>query len=89
MWGKEVSTVLEVSEYVPNERIRLVSDAGGTIWDSLFTVREVNEGTELVLTMDTRPYKLTAKILNIFMKGMVLKGIKSDLDAVKAYCERE
>ena len=38
MRGREASTVLEVTEYVRNERVRLVADAGGTVWDSLSTV---------------------------------------------------
>jgi uncharacterized protein YndB with AHSA1/START domain len=29
MRGREASTELEVTEYVPDERVRLVSDAGG------------------------------------------------------------
>ena len=38
MGRREASTELKVTEYVPNERVRLVSDAGGTIWDTVFTV---------------------------------------------------
>ena len=32
MMGREASTILEVTEYVENERVRIVSDEGGTIW---------------------------------------------------------
>lgn len=42
MRGKEATTELEVTEYSENEHIRIVADAGGTIWDSLFTVRTVD-----------------------------------------------
>ena len=38
MKGREASTVLEVTEYESPRRIRLVSDEGGTIWDTVFTV---------------------------------------------------
>ena len=38
MRGREATTELEVTEYVANERVRFVSDAGGTIWDTVFTV---------------------------------------------------
>jgi carbon monoxide dehydrogenase subunit G len=47
MNGKEMTTDLEVTEYVDNDRIRLVADSGGTIWDTLFTVRTEGEHTVL------------------------------------------
>lgn len=87
MIGKEASTVLEVTEYSENERIRLVSDESGTIWDSIFTVKTVDGTTELTLVMESRPYKTMARILNPFTAFMVRKGVVSDMDAVKKYCE--
>lgn len=90
MMGKEASTVLEVTEYSENERIRLVSDESGTIWDSLFTVRMTVDGaTELTLVMEAKPYKTMARILNPFTAFMVRKGVVSDMDAVKQYCETQ
>ena len=38
MMGREASTELEVTEYVENERVRIVSEAGGALWDTVFTV---------------------------------------------------
>jgi len=38
MNGKETKTVLEVTEFVENDRVRMVADSHGTVWDSLFTV---------------------------------------------------
>ena len=87
MMGREASTVLEVTEYVENERIRLVSDEGGTVWDSVFTVSSVNGGTELTLEMEARPYTFKARILTPLIKGVVRRGVTSDMDAVKEYCE--
>ncbi len=54
MMGREASTVLEVTEYVQNARVRLVSDEGGTVWNSVFEVETVDQGTALTLTMDAR-----------------------------------
>jgi hypothetical protein len=88
MVGKRrASTELEVTEYVLNERVRFVSDAGGTVWDSLFELRRVDGKTVLDFTMDARAYKLFAKALNPLMRGMVAKFIARDMDSVKAYCE--
>lgn len=87
MRGREVTTELEVTEYEPNQRVRLVSDAGGTVWDTMFTVRD-NDGESVVsLLMDARPHKLTARVMNRVISRMIRKGIEGDLDGVKAYCE--
>ena len=88
MGKRKASTVLEVTEYEENERIRLASDAGGTIWDSVFTVREEGDQTALELTMEARPYKLLAKLMMPLMKGILNKALAADMDAVKAYCEK-
>lgn len=87
MNGRVASTVLEVTEYEENERVRLISDAGGTIWDTLFTTEPSNGGTELAMVMEARPHTLLARISTPMIKGMVAKAIEADLDAVKEYCE--
>jgi uncharacterized membrane protein len=89
MRGREASTELEVTEYVQDERVRLVSDAGGTVWDTVFTVQTSGSGTELSMVMDARPYKLTALVVNPMISRMLTKALETDMDAVKAYCEGE
>ncbi len=88
MHGKERSTELEVTEYVENERVRMVADTDGTVWDSVFVVSPVEGKTLLDFTMDARPHKLLPKLVVPLMKGLVRKAIEKDMDAVKAYCER-
>ncbi len=88
--GRQASSTLEVTEYVEDERVRLVSDEGGTIWDTVFTVEPVvgePERTELKLVMDARPYTFVARILNPLTKGIIRRAIEGDMDAVKAHCE--
>lgn len=91
MKGREASTVLEVTEYVRNERVRMVADAGGTVWDSLFTVTAVGEGdggrTRLELVMEARPYRVMARLMVPLMRGVVAKAVEGDMDAVKGWCE--
>ena len=77
-----------MTEYQEAERIRLVSDAGGTIWDTVFTVTPKGEQTELRMEMDARPHKLLPRLINPLIRPMVRKAVESDMDAVKAYCER-
>ena len=87
MMSREASTVLEVTEYVENERVRLVSDEGGTVWDSVFTVRPVDGQTELTLMMDAAPYTFKSRIFVPITKFVIRMGLVKDMDAVKKYCE--
>jgi flavorubredoxin len=87
MNGKEYTTELEVTEFLENDRIRIVADSHGTIWDTLFTVQPANGQTLFSMTMEGKAYKWTAKIINCLIRGMVQKGVERDMDLVKAYCE--
>ena len=89
MGKREGKTTLEVTEYVPNERVRLVSDQGGTIWDTVFTTKPVSGGSvELSMVMEARAYRLLSKLINPLIRGMIRKFIERDMDAVKAHCEK-
>ena len=87
MNGREHTVELEVAEYVDNDRVRMISDAGGTIWDTLFTVSEGPENVTLEMQMDIKPHTFRARIMTPLIRGMVVKGVESDMDAVKSYCE--
>lgn len=88
MKGKEMTTELEITEYLENDRIRMVADSHGTVWDTLFTVKQGQGQTELNITMEARAHKLLPKLINPFIKGMIRNLIAKDMDAVKAHCER-
>lgn len=88
MNGKEAITELEVTEYEENKLIRLVADSHGTVWDSLFTVRDSEGKTELVLVMDANAYKLMSKLSNLLMKKIMKRALENDMDAVKQFCEK-
>ncbi len=88
MGKRSASTVLEVTEYKRPEMVRIVSDEGGTIWDTVYTYESVAGGTDLTMTMDVRPYKLLAKLMTPFITRVVGKAVEGDMDAVKSYCEQ-
>ena len=52
MKGRAVSTELEVTDYVPNERVRLVADSDGVVWDTVFAVTPQDHCTLLTMTID-------------------------------------
>ena len=71
--GKEMTTELEVTEYVENERCRIVSDTHGNIWDSVMTVKPQDDKTVLTLTMDAITKNIFNKVINSFIGGMLKK----------------
>jgi len=89
MNGKEAATELEVTEYQSNERIRLVADSHGTVWNTLFTTSQTEDGpTELVMSMEAKPYKIVPKLMNPLISKLIRKAVESDMDGVKTYCEQ-
>lgn len=89
MGSRRATTELEVTEYVQDERVRFVSDAGGTVWDTTFSVEPEPDGrgTRLLMVMEARPHKLLAKLTTPLMKRVIARAIAADVDAVKAYAE--
>ncbi len=89
MNGKETITELQVTEYVKNEHVRIISDTQGTVWDSVFHVNSVDDATELNLTMEAKPHKFLPRLSMPLFKGMMKSALEKDMDAVKAFCEQE
>ena len=71
-----------------NERIRIVCDQGGAVWDTVFLVSPTETGTQLEMTMDAKPYKLMAKIMTPLINGMIKKFVRRDMEELKAWCEQ-
>ncbi len=94
MHGKVATTDLEVTELTENKRIRIVAEAGGTTWDTVFSVEpRASHGsdfqTEVHMQMGARPLNLFAKVLTPMILGIVTRGVTSDIDAIKQYCESQ
>lgn len=88
MRGREVTTELEVREYEPPTMVRIVSDAGGTVWDTFFRLSQEGSTTRLAMEMDAIPHKLLARLALPLIGGSVAKAIEADMDALKTYCEQ-
>lgn len=85
--GKAMLTELEVTEYQAPQRIRMVTDSHGTIWDTLFTVERVGGEVRLSLHMDARAHKILPRLLNPLLKRIFRRGIEKHLATVKRHCE--
>ena len=88
MNGRKSTVELEITEYKENSEVRFVSDAGGTVWDTLFTLSVSGDHVLLEMHMEVRPYKLAARLMNLLIARMVVRGVEDDMDAIKAFCER-
>ena len=88
MKGKEATTELELTEFVENDHVRYVTDSHGTVWDTVMTVKTVDDKTDLTMVMDAIPHKLAQKMMIPMIKGMISKALEKDMDAVKTYCEK-
>ena len=87
MNGKKSSVVLEVIGYDQDNSIQLVSTAGGSTWDSIFTVDNDGNETILKLTMTSKPHNIFAKLMNGLIAKMLTKALNEDLNSIKKYCE--
>jgi hypothetical protein len=87
MRGKERSYELEVTEYSENDRVRIVSESNGTVWDGVFTVRSEGGRVELTMAMEAKARNFVAKIMTFLIQGMIHKAVEQDMDSVKAFCE--
>ena len=41
------------------------------------------------MAMEARPHKFMAPMMNFLIRPMVAKAVESDMDAIKAFCEKE
>ena len=89
MQGKHHVTELEVTEYVAPQRVRLVTDTNGTVWDTTFTIEDREGETKLDFKMDATAHRWLPKFVNGMIKPFVQFAIDHDLDRVKEYCEKE
>jgi uncharacterized protein YndB with AHSA1/START domain len=87
MNGRESTMEFEVTEYVPSQRLRIVNETHGTIWDSLFTITPVGSSSTLTMRMETRTDRLLPRLLLPIICLFIKKAVEKDIDAVKAVCE--
>ncbi|MEP6493862.1 MAG: SRPBCC family protein [bacterium] len=88
MNGKHVVTELAITEFVDNERVRMVAESHGTVWDTTFTVKA--NGGQVILTtrMDAMSHNALRMIFLSLINPLVKSSVAKNMDAVKLFCER-
>lgn len=87
MGNKTSESVLEITEYERDQRVRFVCDQGGTVWDTVYTLAEHDQACTLRLVMDARPHQFWARLMTPLIMGWIKRAIDEDLDGIKSYCE--
>ena len=88
--GKGMTMDFDVTDYVENERVRIVNETHGTRWDSAIALTVSGASTILTMRMDTETRPLLPRLLMPLMLRLFIgKAIGKDFDAVKAFCEKE
>jgi uncharacterized protein YndB with AHSA1/START domain len=85
--GKAMTMDFEITEHVPNNRVRIHNEVHDTEWDSLFTLAPSGAGTVLTRCMTTRSHRLLPRLLMPVVCLLIKKSVERDFDAVKASCE--
>ncbi|MEL6906432.1 MAG: SRPBCC family protein [Planctomycetota bacterium] len=88
MGKRTMDTDLEVTEYDPPHRVRMVTDSHGTVWDTVFRITETAGGAHLEIDMDARPHALLPRIMNPLMKPMFRRGMQKHIDTLAEHCAR-
>lgn len=91
MFGKESTEEMWITEFVENERYMVEAESCGAKYKTLFKFDHVdNYTTDVSMEMNVTPVTFAAKLmapLSYFMKGVVVKAIKKDLEDASAVCE--
>jgi hypothetical protein len=88
--GKEMTLDFDVIDYVENERVRIVNEIHGTVWDSVITLTPASASTTLTMRMDTKTRPLVPRLLMpLMLRLFIRKAVEKDFDSVKAFCEKE
>jgi len=85
--GQAMTMDFNITEHVPDDRVRIHNEIHGTEWDSVFTLVPSGTVTTLTLCMTTRSHRLLPKLLMPIICVFIKKAVERDLDAVKAWCE--
>lgn len=89
MGNKEHTMQFEVKEYSPSNAVRLVTEGDEATWDSTFEIEALDDEVNLRLAMDVFPKKMSLRLMLPIVKGAIRKGVATDMQCVKQYCEED
>ena len=82
-----MTVACEVTEFVENERIRVVAEGHSGVEDTLFVVRPIDSQAELTISLDVRARSLLDRIRILSMGGEFRKSVENAEYFVTEHCE--
>ena len=87
--GRKMTMDFEVTDYLENERVRIVNEIHGTRWDSVVTLDPSGASSTPTMRMDTTSRPLVTRLLMpLMLRLFIRKSIEKDFDSLKAFCEK-
>ena len=74
-------------ELVDHESYRLLADANGCRWEISFAVRPADGKTDLLIVLETAPYRFYAKVMLFLFGSYLHQALQKFADEVKKSCE--
>ncbi len=91
MFGREATEEMEVTAFEPNKLYTVSADTCGARFDSTFHFKSDAAGTRVEMQLATRATTMMARLMwpiGKLMMGSMKKMMQTDMDNVKAVCER-
>jgi phenylpropionate dioxygenase-like ring-hydroxylating dioxygenase large terminal subunit len=92
MFGREATETLEITEWRPPREYVVSADSHGCRYRSVIRVRPQGPGTVIEFEFGGEPYtfmsRATAFVMGGLMRGSIEKMLRTDLAAMKDFCER-
>lgn len=89
MGKRENQTELKITEWDEPRRVRMVTESGGTLWDTVFTIDAQGTACELTVDMQATPRKFAARLMLPLIRGMITKGMNKHIDDLVVFCEQQ
>jgi len=82
-------TVSEVTAFEDEKTVSLLTENLGAAWHTTFTVTPENDQTRLDMLVAVEPLSLLGRLVTPLLGPAAEKGITDDVEAVKAYVEKQ
>jgi uncharacterized protein YndB with AHSA1/START domain len=90
MFGREATETFEFTDFQPGRLYTVCANSCGAIFESTFTFTPEGSATQVVMTMQTKPVTLLAKVATLFSflcAGMMKRIMTQDLDDLARVAE--
>lgn len=91
IFGQTATEVMEVTEFVQNERYTVEAESCGTHYKTTFRFEATDNGTRITMEFEALPLTTSAKVLSFvlspFVSGQMMKLLEADMEALNRVAE--